>query len=160
MSKRKELERLWQFVEGNLKPDEVLLVDLYVRKLLQRQQIAELLHIDRSTFTYRLDRCIKKCRFEYLVTKLLPQIEQVLPEVYFKTLVLYLQTNSQNQVAFLLKVRQPAVSQRLSKAKEIIEGMKGRDCKEFVKLLGLRLGFWGWPNEKKMFSNARIVREE
>ena len=159
MRNRKEIEKLWSFVEGNLKLDEIELFILFVKKKLQKQEVARLLGIDRSTFTYRLDRCIKKLRYEYLVTKLLPQIEEVLPDEYFKTLVLYLQSRNQEQVGVQLKITQSAVSQRLTKIKSKLSKMKNRDIREFAQILNLRFNFWGWPNEKKLFSNARIVEE-
>jgi DNA-directed RNA polymerase specialized sigma subunit len=160
MNKRREIESLWEFVEGNLKPDEVLLIDLYVRKQLNRQEVARLMELDRSTFTYRLDRCVKKLRYELLITRLLPQFECILPDKYFKTLVLYLQSKSQEQVAVLLRISQSAVSQRLTKAMTILKKLRRKEVKEFMGLFKLKLGYWGWPNEKKMFLNARIVREE
>lgn len=160
MRKRREIEKLWQFVEGTLNSEEVQLLYLYSKKQLRKQEIARMLNLDPSTLSYRLERGVKKLRYEYLVTKVLPQIEEVLPYEHFKTFMFYLQTKNQEQVASSLGMTQSAVSQRLSKIKDILRKIRRVEMREFVKLLDLKLDFWGYRNEKKLFINSRIVRGE
>ena len=160
MAKRKEIEKLWGFVESNLKPEERKMVCLHYKEKLRNKEIAELLQIHPSTSYFRLKRCIKRLRYEYLITELLPQIEEILSKEEFQTFIIYLQLRNQTKMAVFLKVSQPYVSMRLKKIREKISELPGREIKEFLKLFKLRFGFWGWPNEKKIYSNAAIVKKE
>ncbi len=160
MAKRKEIEKLWGFVESNLKPSERKMVYLHYKEKLRNKEIAELLQIHTSTSYFRLKRCIKRLRYEYLIIELLPKIEEILSKEEFQTFITYLQFRNQTQVAGALKVSQPYVSMRLKKIKEKISEIPGREVKEFLKLFRLRFGFWGWPNEKKIYSNAMIIKKE
>ena len=160
MAKRKEIEKLWGFVESNLKPAERKMVYLHYKERLRNKEIAELLQIHASTSYFRLQRCIKRLRYEYLIIELLPQIEEILSKEEFQTFLIYLQLRNQTKMANSLKVSQPYVSMRLKKIKEKISEIPGKEIKEFLKLFRLRFGFWGWPNEKKIYSNALIKKGE
>ena len=63
-------------------------------------------------------------------------------------------------MANALKVSQPYVSMKLKKIKEKISEIPGKEVKEFLKLSKLRFGFWGWPNEKKIYSKAAIIKNK
>jgi len=156
MAKRKTIEKLWGFIESNLKPEERRLVYLHYKEKLRNKEIAELLQINPSTSYFRLKRCIKRLRYEYLIIELLPQIEEILSKEEFQTFIVYLQFRNQTKTAVFFKVSQCCVSNRLKKIKEIISKIQGKETKEFLKLLSLRFGFWGWPNEKKIYANAII----
>jgi DNA-directed RNA polymerase specialized sigma subunit len=153
---RKEIGKLWKFVAGNLKPEEEKLLYLFYKREMQRQQIAKILEINNTTCTYRIDRCVKKLRYEYLITKLLPIVERNLSENEYRVFVLYAQLKNQQKVATFLNITQGAISQRLSKIRKKLSKIKGKEMKEFLSLSSLKLSFWSWENEKKMFSNAMV----
>ena len=149
-----EFDKMWEFVEGNLSPDDVQLLMFFIKFDLQRQEVARIFHINRSTFTYRFNRCIKRLRYEYLILKLLPSIEGILSNELFKTFSFYLQQRNQTLVSRQLNISQAAVSQRLTRVKKILFKKNG----EFKELGSMLNNSWRNCNDlKKIYVNSRIV---